>query len=860
MTRVAAIHDAGNRLHQFESEWLSGSPPDLVAFLRDSSSGNPRYIGELIEIDLEYRWKGFSDLSDSAALDDRGFPRYPRLEDYAKLLPQALREQVLTPNLVAEEYRVRRRWGDRPDRQSYCLRFPDGQAELETALNCIDAEFATEEVDLAGAPRSLAQQSTITHGFSDSEPSCEGTEDPATPRQLGKYVLETLIGRGGFGEVWKARDAVLNRYVAVKTPRRDKHFTAVELLNFRSEAQKLSMLGRVPGIVTVYECGEHDGRPYIVSDFIEGESLQTRLDHGLLSFRETAEVVADVAETLNRMHLQGLVHRDVKPQNILLDSAGRPFVADFGMCVTEEEQLSEGHATVGTYAYMSPEQARGESQRTDGRADIYSLGVVLYRMLTGRLPFVGSQSSAYIDQVLHREPRPPRSINPDIPVELERITLKCLRKVVADRYTTAHDLAEDLRSFCGSAAGPAPQIESGRPLVEWMPGRRRAVVATVASIAVLIGGGVLIGKLWPAPEVGAGAGGETSLPATVPVPEAPPDDPVPVTIETEPPGARLVVHPVNYATGRLEPEKRTVVDGVTPAEIDLKPGDYLVVAYFDDGRFHEVYRHVPAPTETGLKLGFNHFFSRVENGRNLLPKIEIPEVDVTVGMSAIEGKPAFVLPPHYETEQLRKFSVPDFFVEQFEYTQGQRRNMLPEAHERNRDSHLVDGENFPLRSKYTFDKFVQIAEIEGKRLLTDLEFYYVATNGGATRFPSGNTIKPEAGTGITPVGVPDWDHTGHAKPVFGLCSGVAEWVDTQPLFHVPEHATEIMPVHRNYYVIKGGNDQTLLGIFDISEADRNPRTQIIRDRGTISPGLGCRFARSAGPRLKPEDFVTEWKE
>lgn len=853
MKPAEPIHDTGERLDQFESEWLCGGPPDLAAFLGDASASELRHISDLIEIDLEYRWKAYRDTCDQSALDARGFPKFPQLEDYAVLLPAALRNQVMTADLAAAEYRVRRRWGDQPDRQSYGERFPDDQAGVDTALDRIDAEFATEDVHPGGNPpsRSLTSESTITHGFSDSEQSLEGGDGSTTPGELGKYRLETLIGRGGFGEVWKAYDPTLHRYVAVKTPRQDKQFTSAELLNFQREAQKLAMLGRVPGIVSVFECGDHNGRPYIASDFMEGESLQARLAQGSLSYVESAELVANVAEALNRMHLQGLVHRDIKPQNILLDSEGRPFVADFGMCTTEEEQLREGHATLGTLAYMSPEQARGESQRTDGRADIYSLGVVLYRMLTGRLPFVGSQPSEYIDQVLHREPRPPRSINPDIPTELERICLKCLRKSVADRYTTANDLAEDLRNFCVSVAGPVRQAGLRRPLFEHLRGNRRALLATAASIGAVAGGGLLIGRLWPAPER------TEELPGTVPVPPPPPSDPVPVTIESEPPGAKLVIHPVNYATGLLEPENRIVVDGVTPVELDLRPGDYLVVAYLEDGRFHEVYRHVPAPTETGLKMGFNHFFSKVRDGRNLLPQIEIPHADVAAGMSPIPGHPAFVLPPHYETEQLRRFSVPDFYVAPYEYTQGQRRNMLSEAHERRRDDHIVDGENFPLRSKYSFDHFVQIAEIEGKRLLTSLEFYYVATNGGTTRFPSGNTITSEADAGIAPVGVPDWDHTGHTTPVFGLCSGVAEWVDTQPLVVIPGRKAEMLPIHRNYFVIKGGTDQTLLGNMEVSEEVRNPRVQIVRDRGTMSPGLGCRFARSVGPRLEPEDFVRE---
>jgi len=852
---IDSIHDTGDRLEQFESEWLRGTPPDVAAFLGNADSTNPRYVRNLIEIDLRYRWRGYADASDPSAVDDHGFPLFPQLENYATLLPVELRDHVLSPDLVAEEYRVRRRWGDRPNKQTYLERFPGDQAGIETVLNGIDAESATEEVEAkeGSTPSSLASESTITHGFSDSDEFSVGRAVAAAPRDVGKFRLETLIGRGGFGEVWKAVDTTLNRCVAVKTPRQDKQFTASDLRSFRKEAEKLAMLGRVPGIVTVYECGEANGQPFIVSDYVDGESLHARLNRGPLPYTVTADIVAKVADALNRTHLKGLVHRDIKPQNILLDKNGEPFLADFGMCATEEEQLREGHATLGTFAYMSPEQARGESQRTDGRADIYSLGVVLYRMLTGRLPFIGSQPKDYVDQVLHREPRPPRAINAEIPAELERITLKCLRKAVTDRYTTAGDLAEDLRSYSASTTHPVPA--TGRKLDD-LVGHRRLVLATLATIGATGGLGLFIRHLWPGPEQ-SGAGPK---PSTVPVPPSPPGDPIPVTIETDPPGAKLVLHPINYLTGRVEPENRIVVDSETPAEIDLKPGDYLMVAYFDDGRFNEVYRHVPGPNETGLFWGYSHFFSKMENGRRLLPKIGIPDLEPAAEMSEIPGATNFVLPPYYQPEQLRRFSVPRFFVDKYEFTQGQRRNMVSAEFERNRDSHIVDGEDFPLRSRYTFDQFVQYAEMQGKRLLTDLEFYYVATNGGTTKFPSGDTIEPTAVAEIAPVGTPDWDHTRHDTPVFGLCSGVAEWVDTQPLYNVPGKSTAIMPIHRNYFLIKGGSDQTLLGNLAISASDRNPRAQIIRDRGTVSSGLGCRFARSAGPRLTPEDFVMELKQ
>jgi serine/threonine protein kinase len=279
-------------------------------------------------------------------------------------------------------------------------------------------------------------------------------------------------------------------------PRQDKRFSCEDLSSFKREAEKLATLGRVPGIVTVFDHGERNGQPYIVSDFIEGESLQDRLKRGAPTYEESAELIAEVATALNRAHLKNLVHRDIKPANILLDNEGRPFLADFGLCVSEEEQLREGHATVGTFAYMSPEQARGESHRTDGRADIYALGVVLYRMLTGRLPFVGTHPSEYLDQIVHRNPRPPRSIDPRIPVELERICLKCLNKAVTERYATAGDLARELRGWKAPARS-----------------RHGIVYAAAAAIIVL---GLVVWRLWePAPQQEPSAATDQAVPGSI---------------------------------------------------------------------------------------------------------------------------------------------------------------------------------------------------------------------------------------------------------------------------------------------------------------------------------------------------------
>lgn len=451
-------------LDRLESQWLRNEIPDIASYLRSPSSPDSALWHSLIELDLEYRWKRFRADGSTTERDVHGFHQFPRLEDYAELLDVSHRHLILTPELLAEEYRVRRSWGDRPDKQDYLSRLPLDSVAVESALNQIDTEFEIERATPVEEEdsSSLADESTWLVK-KQNKPEPERTGDVDVPRSMGKYELKTLIGRGGFGEVWKAYDPDLKRYVALKFPRRDKHFTAEALKFFRSEAQKMATLERVPGIVPVYEAGEVGGKVYIVSYLVQGQDLGKIYKRGELSHEEAAQIIAEVADTLHRAHLKNLFHRDVKLSNILIGDDKDIFLSDFGLCISEEEQLKEGRSTTGTYAYMAPEQVQGFSHRLDGRADIYGLGVVLYRLLTGRLPFVADTPQEYLEQVLHREPRPPRSIKDEIPAELERICLKCLNKDIKDRYTTAADLAQELREW-NAVRQEDSQAQKNKPL------------------------------------------------------------------------------------------------------------------------------------------------------------------------------------------------------------------------------------------------------------------------------------------------------------------------------------------------------------------------------------------------------------
>ena len=382
------------------------------------------------------------------------------------------REQQL--DSIIGRYYVATELGHAPDQDQFVAQHPQFERELR--------EFFADLGNLQGVVPHAEENPALCDTMLMKDPPTRLITPGSPVRYFGEYEILNELGVGGMGVVYKARQTKLGRIVALKMIRSEELANTQDVQRFQAEAKAVAKLSH-PGIVAVHEVGIHEGLHFYSMDFVGGGSLSSLHRDEPVPARRAAGLVRQLAEAVHYAHGEGIVHRDLKPANIRLTEDSVPRITDFGlakrMWVGDDSigsSMTETGQILGTAGYMSPEQAAGKSKLVGPPADIYSLGAVLYALLTSRAPFVGESQADTIMQVIHKEPVSPRTLNPSVPRDLETICLKCLEKESHKRYGTAQLLAEDLARFLEGRPVLARTIS--RPARAWRWCRRNPWVAT----------------------------------------------------------------------------------------------------------------------------------------------------------------------------------------------------------------------------------------------------------------------------------------------------------------------------------------------------------------------------------------------